>query len=282
MIFKITAGACVLYAAYCGLIFLVQRPVMFPRHIIQTPPRPDLSDKSGEVVWVPTDFGKLEAWYLKPQTGTPPFPIMIVAHGNGELIDDNLADGLYMAARGIGVLLVEYPGYGRSPGRPSMKSISESFINAYDIITRRPEVDPSRVVLFGRSMGGGAVCELSRHRPSAAMILMCTFTDTRFFVKRYLAPARLTRDPFDNLSAVSEYQKPVLIIHGRQDEVIPWRHGKRLYEAAPNARMVSYDCGHNDIPPAYRENIIDFVYQHDMQVKETHQRGADGGIHEPR
>jgi hypothetical protein len=282
MMFKIAAGAFVLYAAYCGLIFLVQRPVMFPRHIIQTPPRPDLSDKSGEVVWVPTDSGQVEAWYLKPQSGTPPYPIMIAAHGNGELIDDNLADGLYMAARGIGVLLVEYPGYGRSPGRPSLESISNTFINAYDIITRRPEVDPSNVVLFGRSLGGGAVCELSRHRPSAAMILMCTFTDTRFFVKRYLAPASLTRDPFDNLSAVADYQKPLLIIHGRQDEVIPWQHGKRLSETAPNARMISYDCGHNDFPLAHRENIIDFVNQHIMQKKETHQRGADGGVHEPR
>ncbi|MDZ7832901.1 MAG: alpha/beta hydrolase [Desulfobacterales bacterium] len=280
--FKIAAGAFVLYAAYCGLIFLAQRPVMFPRQIIQTPARPDLSNKSGEVVWVPTEFGQVEAWYLKPQTGVPPYPIMIVAHGNGELIDDNLADGLYMAARGIGVLLVEYPGYGRSPGRPSMGSISETFTNAYDLITRRPEVDASKVVLFGRSLGGGAVCDLSRHRPSAAMILMCTFTDTRFFVKRYLAPASLTRDPFDNLEAVSEYQSPVLIIHGRQDEVIPWEHGRRLYEASPNGQMVSYDCGHNDFPLAFRETIVDFLNPHIMQKKEPNQSDLDGGVHEPR
>lgn len=281
MIIKFAAGACVLYAVYCGLIFLAQRPVMFPRHIIQTPPRPDLSDKSGEVLRIPTDFGSVEAWYLKPQRGKSPHPVMIVAHGNGELIDDNLADGLYMAARGVGVLLVEYPGYGRSPGRPSMKSISRTFISAYDMISQRPEVDSSRLIFFGRSLGGGAVCELSRHRPSAAMILMCTFTDTRFFIKRYLAPASLTRDPFDNLEAVSDYPGPILIIHGKQDEVIPFRHGKRLYEAAPNAQMISYDCGHNDFPLAYRENVIDFLNQRIMPEKEISQPGSDGGVHEP-
>ncbi len=265
MVFKIVAGACVLYAFYCGLIFLAQRPVMFPRYIIQTPPRPDFSDTSDEIIRISTGFGSVEAWFLKPQTGTSPFPVMIVAHGNGELIDDNLADGRFMAAHGIGVLLVEYPGYGRSPGRPSLKSISKTFTAAYDVITKRPDVDPSRVVFFGRSLGGGAVCELSRHRPSAAMILMCTFTDTRFFVRRYLAPAGLTRDPFNNLEAVSIYPNPVLIIHGRQDEVIPWQHGKKLYEAAPNAEMVSYDCGHNDFPVAYRENIVDFLNRHIIQ-----------------
>ncbi|MBS3757770.1 MAG: alpha/beta hydrolase [Desulfobacterales bacterium] len=266
MVLKLIAGAGILYAAYCGLIFLAQRPVMFPRYIIQTPSRPDFSDTSDEVVWIPTGFGSVESWFVKPQTGTPPLPVMIVAHGNGELIDDNLAEARFMAGRGIGVLLVEYPGYGRSPGRPCLESISKTFTTAYDLIAKRPDVDASRVVFFGRSLGGGAVCELSRHRPSAAMILMGTFTDTRFFVKRYLAPAGLTRDPFENREAVSVYPNPVLIIHGLRDEVIPWRHGKRLYEASPNAEMVSYDCGHNDFPVAYREDIVDFLNRHILQT----------------
>jgi len=282
MILKFIAGIFVLYAAYCGLIFLAQRPVMFPRFMIQTPPRPDLSKYSGEVVWISTDFGSVEAWYLEPQTGTPPYPLMIVAHGNGELIDDNLADGLYMAARGIGVLLVEYPGYGRSQGRPSMGSISKTFTTAYDIMIKRPDIDPDNVFFFGRSLGGGAICELSRHRPSAAMILMCTFTKTRFFVKRYLVPPSLTRDPFDNLAAVSTYQNPVLIIHGRQDEVIPWQHGKTLYDAAGNAQMISYDCGHNDFPLAYRKNIVDFVNKHIFKALEPRQPDSTEVSNEPR
>ena len=282
MILKFIAGLFVLYAAYCALIFLAQRPVMFPRYILQTPPRPDLTKNSGEVVWIPTDSGPVEAWYLKPQTGTPPFPLMIVAHGNGELIDDNLAEGLYMAVRGIGILLVEYPGYGRSQGRPSMNSISRTFTTAYDIITKRPEVDPSKIILFGRSLGGGAVCDLSRNRPSAAMILMCTFTDTRYFIKRYLVPAGMTRDPFDNLAAVSTYQNPVLIIHGRQDEVIPWQHGKTLYNAARNAQMISYDCGHNDFPTAYRVNIVDFVNKHIFKALEPQQPDSTEVSNEPR
>jgi len=281
MVLKLIAGACLVYAAYCGLVFLAQRPVMFPRYIIQTPPRPDLSEKSGEVLRIPTDFGSVEAWLLKPQTGTPPFPLMIAAHGNGELIDDNLEAGLHIADHGIGVLLVEYPGYGRSQGRPSLESIKRTFTSAYDMMIKRPDINPDNIFFFGRSLGGGAVCELSRHRPSAAMILMCTFTDTRFFVKRYLVPALLTRDPFDNLAAVSAYQNPVLIIHGRDDEVIPWRHGKHLYEASPNAQMVSYDCGHNDFPAAYLETIVEFLNHHIIQQAETNESETDGGVNEP-
>jgi fermentation-respiration switch protein FrsA (DUF1100 family) len=70
------------------------------------------------------------------------------------------------------------------------------------------------------------------------------------------------RDPFDNLEAVEAYSGPVLIIHGKQDEIIPFSHGIALSKAARNCKMIAYDCGHNDCPPdpvRFREDIKVFL-----------------------
>ena len=147
-----------------------------------------------------------------------PAPAFIFAHGNGELIDYWPDELRPVAALGAGLLLVEYPGYGRSEGAPTQERILEVFTRAYDRLAARPEVDPGRIVLIGRSMGGGAVCDLALKRPSAALVLLSTFTSLRTYAVRYLAPGFLIRDPFDNLAAVRQYPGPVLVVHGREDD----------------------------------------------------------------
>ena len=88
----------------------------------------------------------------------------------------------------VRVLLPEYRGYGRSAGSPSQRAITEDLIAFYDLLARRPEVDAQRVVFHGRSLGGGAVCDLARHRKPAAVILMSTFTSMKRMAPRYLVP----------------------------------------------------------------------------------------------
>ena len=172
-----------------------------------------------------------------------------MAHGDGELIDYWPNELGRFSSMGVALLLVEYPGYGRSVGTPSQESISETFTLAYDLLAARPEIDPSRIILLGRSLGGGAVCDLALKRPSAALILMSAFKSVSAFAVRYLAPSFLIRDPFDNVSAVRRYKGPVLVIHGNSDEVVPFSHGQALHAAAQNSRMIVYSAGHNDCPP---------------------------------
>jgi fermentation-respiration switch protein FrsA (DUF1100 family) len=248
---KALTGAVCIYAAYCALMFLAQRQVIFPRYMIPTPTAPDLKALGVERMWLETSFGKVEAWYLPPAfaSDVKPAPAVIFGHGNGELIDYWPTEFGRFSSLGVGLLLVEYPGYGRSAGTPSQNSISEVFVLAYDLLAARRDVDPSRIVLFGRSLGGGAVCDLALKRPSAALILMSCFKSVSAFAVRYLAPAFLIRDPFDNLSVVRQYPGPVLVIHGNFDEVVPFSHGQALHAAAQNSKMIIYLAGHNDCPP---------------------------------
>ena len=251
---KYILWALVFYIAYCGLLFLLQRQIIFPRYLIPPPPQSIRPVDGLEKVWLATESGKIEAWFIPSgeMTSASPQPVVIFGHGNGEIIDYWPEELGKFARMGIAVLLVEYPGYGRSAGSPSEKSVTQTFVAAHDWLTERKDIDKSRIVLFGRSLGGGAVCALARHRSSAAMILMSTFTSTKSFAKNYLVPSILVRDPFDNLSVVKNYQGPLLIIHGEHDTIIPYSHGKSLHAAAKRGEMITYNAGHNDCPPEWR------------------------------
>jgi len=255
-----------IYMVYCGLLFVFQRQIMFPRGMIPQPP-PFAPKLPGlQKIWLETESGQVESWLLPPAAGSAagPAPAVIFGHGNGELINfwpDDLAG---FGRLGMAVLLVEYPGYGRSAGSPSQKSITEAFVAAYDALIAGKDIDASRIVFFGRSLGGGAVCALSVKRPSAALILMSTFTSARSFAKRYLAPSFLVRDPFDNLAAVKRYKGPILIMHGRHDTVIPYSHGTALRKAARRGKLIAYEAGHNDCPPnwgVFWQDIAEFLVE---------------------
>ena len=252
MLVKIVAWALFLYFAYCVLLFLMQRHMMFPRSFVEIPAN-NQNIPGLKKIWLETSFGKVETWFLPPGSdhGSEPAPVVIFAHGNGELIDFWPHELKKFNQLGLGILLVEYPGYGRSKGSPSQKRITETFTKAYDVLVARKEVDPSKVILFGRSLGGGAVCALAAKRPSAALILMSTFISARSFASKYLAPPFLVRDPFDNLSTVEAYPGPILVVHGKYDTVIPYSHGNTLYRAAKRGSMITYDCEHNDCPVSW-------------------------------
>lgn len=240
----------ILYIGYCAFLFVIQRQLLFPRHHI--PANIAMAQPPNlEQIWVVTEHGRVEAWFLHPQNSDAgvPAPAIIYGHGNGEVIDIWPHRFQELTRLGIGVLLVEFPGYGRSEGEPSEESITATFIAAYDLLVAREDVDSSRIVLFGRSMGGGAIAALAAQRPSTAMILHSTYTDIPSLTSRMFVPSFLVLDRFDNRSVIEDYPGPILIMHGTQDEVVPYEHGVELHRVAQNASLLTYDCGHNNCPP---------------------------------
>ncbi len=239
-----------IYLAWCGLLFLLQRRIVFPGIRVATPSSAADYFPGLERVWLNTPYGKVEAWFLPPlHRDAGPAPAVIFAHGNGELIDFWPEQFEALRRLGMGVLLVEYPGYGRSEGTPSQQTVTEAFVAAYDTLVARQGVDPSRIVLLGRSLGGGAVCALAAKRPAAALILLSTFISVRALAPRFLVPGFLVRDPFDNLAVVRAFAGPVLVAHGTRDGLIPYSHGVALSQAAQRGRLLTYDAGHNSCPP---------------------------------
>lgn len=262
---KYAAWAAGIYLAYLGLLYILARPMIFPRSQIASPPVGITADSRITKEWIPTSSGRVETWYLPPAKARTdrPSPAVIFGHGNAELIDFSRDEFRPLTEAGLAVLLVEYPGYGRSEGSPSQASITETFCAAYDMLLKRHRVDPNRIILLGRSLGGGAVCALAAKRKSAAIILVSSFTSIRSFAVRFLVPGFLVRDPFDNLAVVSTYAGPILIIHGKHDEIIPYRHARSLHRASANSKLITYACSHNDCPPdwgQYWKEILSFLH----------------------
>ena len=254
----------IVYLAYLILLYFVQRTLIFPGRSIGAKQYQTDWIKEDQINWLDTPQGKIEAWYIpsKKKSKDQQNPLIIFAHGNYELIDycENETRGLN--ALGYDVFLIEYPGFGRSDGSTSRESIDAVYVSAYDWLISNRQVNPDQIIGFGRSLGGGAICDLAEKRSLAGVILQSTFANVKSFARRYGAPAFLARDPFDNIEIMKNYTKPVLIFHGRYDALIPYWHGETLAKNIPQADFITYECEHNDCPPDwdhYWQTIDNFL-----------------------
>ena len=265
--------AVIAYAAYALLVFLLQRQIIYPGRYIKVYGGPPVGIVPIEVV---SSMGRSEAWFMPPlnRRQNERRPLLIFFHGNGEVIDYLPEQAEGFRHMGMGVLLVEYPGFGRSTGNPTESSITEMAVTAYDAVLKRDEVDPERIVIFGRSLGGGAACALAARRQSAALILQSTFTSTRPFARGFLVPGILVRDLFDNDRVVAAYQQPILLFHGINDTTVLPEQSRELFRRAPRARLVEFPCGHNDFPPDWNEFYrIIAVFLKDAGIKTSTRPG---------
>jgi len=246
------------------LAWAMQRYLIFPRFRV-----PHLTDNDANIdgierLWIDIPDGRVGAWWLPApdRSAKGPGPMVLFAHGNAESIDMWARELEPYRRMGVGVLIPEFRGYGRSDGSPSQDGITDDLVRFVDELVARGEVDPERIILHGRSLGGGVVCSLARQRKAAALVLNSTFTSVRSMAWGFGFPGFLVRDPFDNLDFVKGYYGPILIQHGTRDSLIPFAHGQALHEAARDSRLVSYDADHNDVPydsPRFWDDIREFL-----------------------
>jgi fermentation-respiration switch protein FrsA (DUF1100 family) len=240
----VVAGVALLASVYVLALASLQRRLLFPRpSLVGAPARPT----DAEQVWLRPELGAVEAWYLPPTTGRArPSAVLVFFHGNGELIDGLPRDFSEPRAWGVGVLLVELPGYGRSAGEPSQQTVSAVALAAADWVPARFTSAPPPIVAYGRSLGGAAAAILAANRGTAALVLESTFTSVRSFAHGFGVPELVVKDPFDTLSLVASYAHPLLVLHGEHDRLIPPSHARELADAAPQAELHFLRCGHND------------------------------------
>jgi fermentation-respiration switch protein FrsA (DUF1100 family) len=186
------------------------------------------------------DGVRLHAWWTVPDGWTPADGAMLYCHGNAGNVS---ARGDHLAAwrrrMGQAVLIFDYPGYGRSGGRPSEAGCYAAADAAYAWLTVFRGVPADRLVVLGRSLGAGVAVDLACRRPHRTLVLYSPFTSFPDLAQekcRWLPARRLLRNRFDNLGKIAGVRAPVFVAHGTADRLVPFHHGRTLFAGAPEPK----------------------------------------------
>jgi fermentation-respiration switch protein FrsA (DUF1100 family) len=176
------------------------------------------------------------------------YPIIVDFHNNRETVEDRLTLARAIHARGFGMLLVEYRGYGRSHGSAATEEgLYLDAEAALNMLAGRG-VPTEKIVLWGTSLGTGVAAEMARRGRGAKLVLVSPYTSIPDLVTSVVpvAPARLLlTDHFDTLSKSGQIQIPTVVVHGDADEIVPFWMGKAIAGAIRGARLVRVPGGHH-------------------------------------
>jgi uncharacterized protein len=179
---------------------------------------------------------------------------MLLCHGNGGNIGGRVLNAELLCARGFDVLLFDYRGYGRSTGRASEEGTYRDARAARAAVLREPGTDGSRTFYLGESLGAAVALELALEFPPAGLILQSPFTSVRDMAREHygFVPGALVPDAYPSLSLIPGLQAPLLVLHGKADDVAPVSHGQALFDAAPEPKQIKLfpGLGHEVVPIA--------------------------------
>lgn len=196
------------------------------------------------------DGETLDGWHVPVATEREKRGLVLFFHGNAGNIGHRL-DYLHMFhGLGLATLIIDYRGYGRSSGTPSEEGSYLDAEAAWQHATKVLGFTPGRIVIFGESLGGAVAAQLAEgHRPGA-LILTSTFTSVPNLgaeLYPWLPVRLLARIRYDTLARLPRIDCPLLVVHSRDDDVIPFAHGRRLFEAAGATRQfLEIEGGHNE------------------------------------
>jgi fermentation-respiration switch protein FrsA (DUF1100 family) len=213
-------------------------------------PPPELRLDVRRVELMTADSVRLVSWAMPVGDGSGYW--LLICHGNAGNISDVGRPYHYAGLRALGLSLFafDYRGYGESEGLPTESGLYRDADAAYRYLRDTLEVPPERLVIFGHSLGSAVAVELASRVPAAGLVLDGALTSVRERAQELFpyAPVRwIAASRFLSIDRVGALGLPKLFLHARDDEVIPFRHGRKLFEAAAGPkRFVELRGGHGD------------------------------------
>jgi uncharacterized protein len=252
------------YLAIALLLWVAQERMLFLQSGISAPPVAPPGWRLEPVAFRARDGTTLAGVLVLPARERP--PLVIYYGGNAEEVTSS-ASQVQQAHGERAVLLVNYRGYGASAGKPGEKAIIADALELFDWAARRPDLDPGRIALHGRSLGSGVAVAVAAQRPAARCLVLTTPFDSALEVAARMYPwlpvSWLLRHPFDSATLAPRVKQPALILIGEADTLIPKRHSERLAElwGGPVERRYFAGFGHNDLDlhPGYNAAIAEFL-----------------------
>jgi len=256
------AVVAVVYANQARLLYLPHQP---GRTITATPAAIGLAYEA--VTLTASDGVALHGWYVPAaaERGT-----VVLFHGNAGNIGHRLDTLRFLNDLGLATLIIDYRGFGRSEGRPTEAGTYRDAEAAWAHLVTERGVAPERIVVFGRSLGAAVAAHLAANHSPAALVLESPFTsvpDLAATLYPYLPVRWISRFRYATADYAAAAGCPVLVIHSRDDEVVPIAHGRAVYAAIPGPkRFLEIDGGHNggwaESARTYREGWSAFLAEH--------------------
>jgi len=238
------------YGALALYLFIMQpRLLYYPdmpgRELEATPAAVGLAYE--DVALQTRDGVRLHAWFIPAEN---PRATVLFCHGNAGNISHRLDSIHLLHSLGLQVLIFDYRGYGQSEGKPSEAGTYRDADAAWHYLLEVRGLSAEEIVIFGRSLGAAVAADLASRTHPAAVILEAAFTsvpDMAAGIYPWLPVRLLSRYRYDNLDKLARIDRPLLVVHSRQDEVIPFAHGERLFAAAHEPKFfLEINGGHND------------------------------------
>jgi fermentation-respiration switch protein FrsA (DUF1100 family) len=240
-------GALILFGGFVAFMYVAQRAMMYFPETTRVPPADAGLAGAEEVVLKASDGEQIIVWHLPPRGDKP---VVLYFHGNGGSLRYRVDRFRALTADGTGLIALSYRGYGGSSGSPTEPGLIADAMAAYDFAAAR--YAPSRIVLWGESLGTGVAVALAAERPVARIVLEAPFSsaaDVGMRAYPFLPVRLLMKDQFRSDERIARINVPILILHGALDRVVPMALGERLYGLANEPRqMVRFPNGdHNDL-----------------------------------
>jgi uncharacterized protein len=236
-----------LYVGLAAVIYFAQRSLMYFPETIHTAPADAGLPEAEEVALTASDGVNVIAWHVPPHDGKP---VILYFHGNGGALQYRVERFRKLIADGIGLVALEYRGYGGNGGSPSEQGFIADAEAAYAYAAARYQVP--QLVLWGESLGSGVAVALAAEKPVGRVILEAPFTSAVAVGAGhywYLPVRLLMKDQFRSDERIGKVTAPLLILHGMHDRVVPYAMGEHLFDLAHKPKHIVrfLDGDHDDL-----------------------------------
>jgi fermentation-respiration switch protein FrsA (DUF1100 family) len=237
-----------LYVGMAAVLYVAQRSMMYFPDTAHVTPAQAGFPAAEEVPLTAADGGRSTVWSVAPNADKP---VVLYFHGNGGALHYRVERFKTLLRDGVGLVALEYRGFGGNPGNPSEAGLFADAEAAYAYAVAR--YPAQRLVLWGESLGTGIAVALAAKKPVGRVILEAPFTSAAAVASLrywYLPVRQLMKDQYRSDELIGEITVPVLILHGVHDHVVPFAMGERMFELArtPNKHIVRFlDGDHEDL-----------------------------------
>lgn len=265
----IKSSIVILAGTYVILVTLMsvfqEKLVYFPSESMDVTPK-NIGLEYESVTLSNSDNTEIFGWYIPSKDANT---TLLYMHGNGGNISNRLSSIEIFNSLGLNIFIFDYRGYGNSSGSASEQNTYDDAMRAWEYLINEKGIKAENIIIFGRSLGGAIAANLASQVKPKAVILESTLTSAKDMASDVypFVPSSLIRFKYETLEYLKDINSPILIIHSENDNIIPFKHGKIVFENANEPKtFVQIRGSHNH---GFLESKVTYIKALENFLKEV-------------